>query len=184
MEIKRTPVVLTITDVDDIYIRMNDKIQAILLKIIVHLKQNKWRVGPDWEITLKSEHHVPMSTRIFVEGNIADEEWSDNIETNGDLSLTSDDQVTFFPSVTIYSQIFIDGGTSKDITYKIDVDVAFTESDLSNDSKAQSAAARITRLVEDYIENEYSDYVDENGEAIQDHKNGGWKADDDAYHDR
>lgn len=158
---------------------MNEKIQAILLKIVLELKKDRWMVAPDWELTLKSEGHVPMTKTIPVQGNFGDDEWSDNIETTIYLKLTSNDEVTYFPEYTIYANIFIDGGTSKDIAYKLDASIAFTDHDVRDTQKASVAAKKISRLVEDHIESEYSDYVDQNGQSIRDYKQGGWKADDD-----
>lgn len=158
---------------------MNEKIQAILLKIVLELKKDKWSVAPDWEITLKGEGHVPLSKNIRVEGNLGDDEWSDAVETTIDLKLTSDDELTYFPDYTIYANIFIQGGSSKDIAYKLDADVAFTERDVRDDAKSTLAAKKISRLVEDHIESEYSDYVDQNGQDIKDYKQGGWRADHD-----
>jgi hypothetical protein len=158
---------------------MNDKIQAILLKIILEMKKENWSVAPDWEVTLKGEGHVPLSKRVRVQGNLDDDEWSDDIETTIDLKLGSEDELTYFPEYTVYASIFIEGGGIEDIAYKMNASVAFTEHDVRDDAKAASAAKRITRLVEDHVEAAYSDYIDENGSAITDYKNGGWKADAD-----
>ena len=156
---------------------MNEKIQAILLKIVVELKKNKWLVAPDWEVTLKGEGHVPLSKNVRVTGNLDDEEWHDEIETTIDLKLSSQDELTYFPEYTIYANIFIQGGSSKDIAYKLDADVAFTERDVRDDKKVALAANKISRIVEDHIESEYSDYVDQNAQDIKDYKQGGWRAD-------
>ena len=156
---------------------MNEKIQAILLKIVLELKKDKWAVSPDWEITLKGEGHVPLSKSIQVDGNLDDEEWQDEVDTIIDLKLESDDELTYFPEYTIYANIFIQGGSSKDIAYKLDADVAFTERDLRDDRKAALAAKKITRFVSDHISTEYSDYIDQNAQEIRNYKQGGWRAD-------
>ena len=156
---------------------MNEKIQAILLKIVLELKKDQWSVAPDWEITLKGEGHVPMSKNIRVQGNLGDDEWADAVETTIDLKMVSDDELTYFPDYTIYANIFIEGGSSKDIAYKLDADVAFTDRDVRDDAKAKSAAQKISRLVEDHIESEYSDYIDQNGQDIKAYKEGGWRED-------
>lgn len=157
---------------------MSDKVQAILLKIILNLKNNQWKVDSDWEITLKSEGHVSLRRNIPVHGDIGESEWDDEVETIVDLKLASRDEITFFPEFTIYANIFINGGPSKDIAYKMDADVAFTEHDVRNDKKAETASQRISRLVEDHIENEYSDYIDQNSQEIINYRQGGWKADE------
>lgn len=148
------------------------------------MKTENWSVAPDWQLTLKSEGHVPLAKRIRVQGNMNDEEWSDEIETTIDLKLASDDELTYFPDYTVYASIFIEGGAIDDIAYKMDAPAAFTEHDFQDDAKASSAAKRISRMVEEHIENAYNEYVDENSSAIEDYKNGGWKADDDSVDDR
>lgn len=163
---------------------MNERIQAILLKIVVELKKMRWKPVPDWEITLKSEGHVSLTKAIGVEGNLGDEEWRDEVETFIDLKLASDDEITYFPDYTVYGSIHIEGGVMKDIAYKMDADVAFTERDLGDDAKTNLAAKKIDRLVENHIESEYSDYIDMNAQEITYYKQGGWKADDDASRDR
>jgi len=163
---------------------MNEKIQAILLKIVLGMKKEHWAVAPDWEVTLKSEGHVPLSKSIRVQGNFNDDEWSDSIETTIDLRLTSTDELTYFPEYTIYASILIQGGQIHDIAYKLDADVAFTDQDVRDEEKATASAKKISRLVEDHIESEYSDYVDQNAQDIQAYEQGGWKADDDSVDDR
>jgi hypothetical protein len=163
-----------------IYTCMNEKIQAILLQITLELKKLKWVAGSDWEITLKSEGHVPLVKQVAVEGSMGDEEWRDNIETHLDLKLTSEDELTYFPDYTIYANIFIEGGSNQDIAYKMDADVAFTERDVRNKDKISLAAKKIDRLAESHIEQEFSDYVDMNANAITFHRQqGGWKEPED-----
>lgn len=152
---------------------MNEKIQAILLKIVIQLKKMRWKPVQDWEITLKSEGHVSLQKLVGVEGNLGDEEWRDEVDTFVDLKLASDDEITYFPDYTVYANIFIEGGSSKDIAYKMDADVAFTERDLTDDEKILLAAKKIDRLIENHIESEYSDYIDMNGQEIQYHKTHG-----------
>lgn len=158
---------------------MNEKIQAILLKIVVALRKEQWNVAPDWEITLKGEGHVPMTRNVSVKGDIDGEEWEDTIQTTIDLKLESADELTYFPSYTIYAEIYLEGASGKDIANKMDVDVAFTDRDLKDDSKPSTTAKKITRLTDDYVSNEYSDYVNQNAEDIKSYKHGGWKADAD-----
>lgn len=152
---------------------MNEKIQAVLLKLVVELKKLKWSAGPDWQITLKSEGHVPLVKMIPVEGSMGEEEWHDHIEIAMDLKLDSSDEITYFPDYTIFGQIFIDGGSNEDIANKMDADVAFTVEDYRNDSKINSAGAKINRLIDDHVQNQYSKYIDDNTENIQYYKSSG-----------
>jgi hypothetical protein len=156
---------------------MNEKVQAILLKVVVELKKLQWYPGRDWEVTLKGEGHVPLVKQVSVEGNLGDEEWRDEIETALDIKLMSDDEITFFPEYTIYSQISIPGGPTKDVLHKMDADIAFTENDLNNEQKHVLAARKINRLVESHMQEEYGDYIDQNENEIMAYKQGGWKAD-------
>jgi len=156
---------------------MNEKIQAILLKIVLELKKSQWTAHPDWEVTLKGEGHVPLVKQVQVEGSMDDQQWDDHIEISMDLKLGTDDQITYFPDYTIFGQIFIDGGSSEDIAYKMDADVAFTESDVQNERKIKEAAAKINRLVDSHLQTEFNDYIDNNYQEIQYHKKEGWKAD-------
>ena len=150
---------------------MNEKIQAILLKIVLDLKKLSWEAHPDWEITLKSEGHVPMIKQIGVEGSMGDDDWRDIIETHLDIKLISDDEITYFPNYTIYAAISINDVASKDIAYKMDADVAFTERDVRDQSKITLAAKRIDRMVENHIEQEYGNYVSSNSQSIKYFKN-------------
>jgi hypothetical protein len=152
---------------------MNEKIQAILLRIVLELKKQEWSVASDWEITLKGEGHVPLSKTIQVSYTFDSEDLEDRIETMIDLKFESEDEVTYFPSYTIYANIFIDGGESKDIAYKLTADVAFTDKDVQNTKKTSTAASRISRLVEDHIKNEYGDYIDQYGQDIKNLRRGG-----------
>jgi hypothetical protein len=159
---------------------MNEKTQAILLKIVIGLKRLKWTAGQDWEITLKGEGHVPLVRHIEVEGNMDNEKWKDNVETMIHLKLSSDDEITYFPEYTVYANIFIRGAENKDVVFKMDVDVAFTKEDVKADDKFALASRKINGLVEDSIENEYRDYIDANAKNIKAYRQGGWQADNDA----
>lgn len=167
---------------------MNEKIQAILLKLVVELQKLRWKIpknadgSSDWQIALKADGHVTLIKPIIVQGNLADEpEWDDQVDTSIELKLASDDNLTFFPEFTIYADIFLDGASSKDIAYKTDSDIAFTERDVRDEAKAATAAKKITSTVEDFIQHEYSDYIDQNSQDLLHHKN--QKHDPDAYDD-
>ena len=158
---------------------MNEKIQAILLKIVLNLKKSNWSAGPDWEITLKSEGHIPLVKKILVDNNMPDNTFRDEIETMIDLNLITDDEITYFPNFTMYANIMVSGGPSKDVVVKQDVDVAFTDKDFQNEGKIVSSARKIDRMVESYIENEYDNYIDANSNAINAYKQNGWNANND-----
>jgi hypothetical protein len=162
---------------NDIYDYMNDKIKSILVKIALELKKSRWKVGQDPELTLASEGNIPLVKMITVDGAFNDDEWKDNVETHIELKIESDDQITFFPTFTIYASIFIDGGSSKDIIYKLDADANFIEKDYNDSVKITDAANKINRVTETYIEDQYTYYVNENGPEIEAYKNGGWRAD-------
>lgn len=149
---------------------MNQSIQAILLKVIVELKKRKWTPGKEWEITLKSEGHVPLIKHISVSGAMDDDEWRDDIDTNIMLKLVTDDNITYFPECTIYANIVIDGGSSKDIVYRAEIDVAFTDADINDSRKIVECASRIDRFIEEYVQQQYSDYMDNNYQDIQNYK--------------
>jgi hypothetical protein len=146
---------------------MNEKVQAILLKLVVELKKLRWRVSPDWELILKSEGHVNMSRHISVEGSLGDDQWNDQIDTSIDLKLGTSDELTYFPEFNVVAEIFLEGGGIKDVVYNSDNDTAFTEADLNDTAKIASAAKRIDRSVEDHIEHEYDEYLINNGDEIQ-----------------
>lgn len=158
---------------------MNEKIQAILLKIVLGLKKLKWVAGQDWEITLKGEGHIPLVRQIEVEGNMGDDNWKDFVETMIHLKLSSDDEITYFPEYTAYANVFMRGAENKDVVFKMNVDVAFTKEDVRSNEKFDLAARKINGLVEDSMENEYRDYIDANEQNIKAYKQGGWKADND-----
>jgi hypothetical protein len=151
---------------------MNEKIQAILLKMSIELKKLQWKPAPDWELTLKGEGHVPLIKSISVKGIWNDKEWRDKVEVYIDLRIVSDDEITYFPTFTIYGTIAIEGAPSKDIAIKLDSDVAFTDKDTRNEKEIGIAARKIDRMVENHIEAEYGDYIDKNLNKIKAYKQG------------
>jgi hypothetical protein len=149
---------------------MNDKIQAILFKIVVELKKIQWSVDPDWELTFKSENHVLLTKSIKVEGTMGSASWFDSVETTINLTLVSGDGITYFPSYGIYCNIHIRGGGYKDIAYKADGDVAFTQENVKDNRIAKTAATQIDHVVNNYIDGEYTAYVEQNAAAIRSHR--------------
>lgn len=158
---------------------MNEKIQAILLKTVLELKKIGWTASPDWEITLKSEGHVPLVKNIGVENSIGDEEIEESIETHIDVKLDSEDEITYFPNLSIYANILVQGGSTKDVVYSIDVDVALTDQDIQNQMKISMASRKIDSLTNNHLEQEFNEYIDMNTEAIIAYRQGGWKVDQD-----
>lgn len=151
---------------------MNEKMQAILLGIVINLKKLGWSPGPDWEITLKSEGHVPMIKRITVQGSVEDDEWNDVVETFINFKLDSRDDITYFPYCTVYTNISVLGLEVKDVVHELGIDVAFTDKDVKNTRNIKNAASRTNDLIEEYIRQEYATYVDMHAQQIKLHNMG------------
>jgi hypothetical protein len=158
---------------------MNIKTQAILIKTAKALTTLGWTPDADYEITVKSEGYIPLTKHVGVAGEMGDEEWRDDVETSIHLKLSTDDELTYFPSYTIYASIEVEGAVRKDIAVTTDADVAFTEKDARNDEKISLAGRKIDRLVQSYIEQAYDDYVEANTNQILHYKQGGGMADQD-----
>lgn len=156
---------------------MNEKIQAILLQIVTQLKQLKWTAHKDWELTIKSDGHIPMTKNISVHSGMGNEEWDDQVDTTIVLKLTSQDEITYFPEFTVSAQINTVGVPTKDVNEPMQGDVAFTEEDFSNQKKAKLAAQHIDRFTTSNIQEAYDDYFSANSEEITAYKAGGWRAD-------
>ena len=149
---------------------MNEKMTAILLGIIADLKKLKWNPGDSWEITFKGEGYVPMLKQIVVSGNNDDKSWTDEVSIQIHLLLTTDDQITYFPRLTIYGNIQLGSIESKDIAYWLDCDVAFTEKDVRNEKEINNAAERIDLIVTEYVTEDYQDYCYIHADEIKSQK--------------
>jgi hypothetical protein len=157
---------------------MTEKIQTIFLKLIRDLKRDKWIPSPDWEITLKSEGQVSLQKNINVSNYIGDREVKEEILTNIDVKMASNDNITFFPEYTIYANIMLNGLVSEDVTYKSEANVAFTEHDFGKDEKINQAAGSISRQVGEYIDGQFNDYCSNHNDEISNyHLSGEYKAD-------
>ena len=110
---------------------------------------------------------VEMTKPVSVQGSMGDESWDDYIDTQIDLKLVTNDEITFFPEYVTHANFFVDGATSKDVMDNSDVDVAFTESDFQDEAKIASAAKKISSRTADYIEHEYDDYISQNQSEIE-----------------
>ena len=158
---------------------MNEKIQAILLKIVLDLKKKGWSPGNDWEISLKSEGSVPLTRQVKVSSTLGENDFDDNIDAHITLKLDSRDQITYFPGFIVYANIFIDGGQNKDLTDKFECDSAFTEKDYRDSVKSAEAARKIDSIVDSYIVEEFDAYMDANSGNIMAYKAGGWQEPED-----
>lgn len=146
---------------------MNDKIKAILLQIAKNLKKAGWKLSPDGELSIQSEFSVPMVKLISVgSGNK-----KHIVETYIVVKLESDDELTYFPSYSVYANIEVDRLPSKDVVEKMRVSVAFTEKDFKETRKANTAASKIDGMVQDTIDNEYYIYTDKLSSGMDDDDN-------------
>jgi len=146
---------------------MNQKSQILLLQMVKALKVNDWSGDNQWELSLKADDNVPLMRSVPVEGHLGEEKWKDQIHTMIRVSVTTDDDITFFPEFFLYAQIAIGSIPVKDIEYKTAGNVAFTDKDLKNDKKFQSAAHEISRMVDTYIGEMYQDYIDINEDLVK-----------------
>ena len=151
---------------------MNEKIQAILLSIILELKKLGWVPSPDWEITLNTEKKGLLNKNIPVESVIKGKHKTDNIEILLELTINSEDKITYFPNFTIYGYILVRGNSSRDIIHTTESDVSFMESDVKNIRKFKSAASKINRHIENYIQSEYTSYLDDIQKDIEYYNSG------------
>jgi hypothetical protein len=149
---------------------MNQKAQVILLQIVKLLKDDRWTTDSQWQLSLKADGYVPLVRPIIVEGRLDDTKWKDQIHTLIRVKVSTDDDITFFPEVSIYAQIAIGEVPAKDIEYDIMGNTAFTDKDLKDSKKLSSASKEITRMVDNHINEVYQDYVDTNEELIMFYK--------------
>ena len=54
---------------------MNSKAEAILLQLVKALKQHEWSAGENWQLTLKTDDHIPLICSITVEASIDKDKW-------------------------------------------------------------------------------------------------------------
>jgi hypothetical protein len=155
---------------------MNQKSQILLLQMVKALKANNWSGDNQWELSLKADGNVPLMRSVTVEGRLDEEKWKDQVHTMIRVSVTTDDEITFFPEFSLYAQVAIGSIPAKDIEYKTAGNVAFTDKDLKNDKKFQSAATEISRMVDTYIGEMYQDYIDINEEVVKFYKQGSSQA--------
>ena len=149
---------------------MNQKSQILLLHMVKALKTDKWASDNQWELSLKADGNVPLMRAVAVKGSLDGEEWKDQIHTMIRATITTDDEITFFPEFTLYAQIAIGNIPAKDIEYKMAGNVAFSDKDLKNDKKFHSAAREINRMVDNYVQELYQDYVDVNEDLVKFYK--------------
>jgi hypothetical protein len=162
---------------------MNEKIQAILLSIILELKKLKWAPADDWEISLHTDKKGSLTKKIPVQGSLKNEKWNDHIEILMELTLNTEDRITYFPKFSIYGHIFITSDLTGDIVYVMDDNISYMEDDVRNTSKFKSSAANINRLIKDYVQSEYTNYIGSHKNDIDYHKSGGRRKEGDMEND-
>lgn len=143
---------------------MNDKIKAILLQIASGLKKSGWKLSPDGDISIQSELSVPMIKII----SVGTDRNKHVVETHIVVKLETDDEITYFPSYSVYANIEVNRLPSKDIVEKMKVSVAFTEKDAKDTRKANTAASKIDGMVQDTVDNEYHIHIDKKTSGMDD----------------
>lgn len=151
---------------------MNQKAEVILLQIVKALEKNEWSTGKDWQLTFKSDGHIPLIRSVVVEASMDGDKWKDNIEVYITLKVSTEDEWTYFPEFTVYAQIAIGSIPSQDIAYKIVGNTAFMEKDIKDAKKFIGAAREIDRMVQSHLSEVYQDYVDKNDELVRFYKQG------------
>ena len=151
---------------------MNQKSEIILLQIVKALEKNEWYTGKDWQLTFKTDGHIPLIRSVIVEASMDSDKWKDQIEVYIILKIVTEDEWTFFPEFMVHAQISIGSIPSQDIAYKMVGNTAFTEKDIKDSKKFISASREIDRMVQSHINEVYQDYVDENDELVRFYKQG------------
>ncbi len=153
----------------DIYTRMSQKSEIILLQIVKALESLGWSVDSQWQLSLKADGFIPLVRSVTTQGNLNDTEWSDEIHTLIRLKIATEDEITFFPEFSMYAQIAVGSVPPEDIDYKMMGNQSFTDKDVKDTKKAAIAAKEITRMVENHIGEVYQDYVDKNEDLVAFH---------------
>lgn len=154
---------------------MNDKLKAVLMTLASELKQLRWKMESNFEIALTNEVKIEMIKAV----NVSDGQAANVVDVLLQVSLESDDQITFYPTITISGEMFLNGADIKDINQQTDIDVGFTESDAKNIAKVKDAAGKINRYVVEYVENEFNEYASASRSDVAYDSEDGWKADTD-----
>ena len=149
---------------------MNQKSQIILLQLVKALQSSKWTSDNQWQLSLKADRYVPLVRPVIVEGSLDGDKWKDQIHVMIRLKVSTEDEITFFPEFSIFAQIAIGSIPSKDIDYQMAGNEAFTEKDLKDNKKFNSASHEINRMVDSYINEVYQDYVDVNEDLVKFYK--------------
>jgi hypothetical protein len=151
---------------------MNQKAEAILLQIVRALEKNEWTPGKDWQLTLKTDGHIPLIRSVKVEASLDGDKWKDQVQVYITLNVSTEDEWTYFSEFTLYAQVAIGSIPTKDIAYKMIGNEAFMEKDIKDEKKFLHAGREIDRMVQDHISEAYQDYVDENDELVRFYKQG------------
>lgn len=158
--------------VTDIYTRMNQKAEIILLQIVKALENNTWSTGPDWQLSLKADGFIPLTRPVMTEGSVDGDKWKDQVQVLIRLKIATEDEITYFPEFSVYAQVAIGSIPAKEIDYKMIGNEAFTEKDIKDTKKFHLAAREINRMVDGHINEVYQDYVDTNEELVRFYKQG------------
>jgi len=151
---------------------MNQKAEAILLQIVRALEKNEWIPSKDWQLTFKTDGHIPLIRSVVTQASMDGDKWKDQVEAYITLKIATEDDWTFFPEFTVYAQIAIGSIPAQDIAYKMIGNESFMEKDIKDTKKFMSAAREIDRMVEAHINEVYQDYVDKNDELVRFYKQG------------
>ena len=151
---------------------MNQKSEVILLQIVKALEKNEWSTGKDWQLTFKTDGHIPLIRSIVANASMDGDKWKDQIEVYITLKVATEDEWTYFPEFTLYAQIAIGSISPQDIAYKMIGNEAFMEKDIKDAKKFISAAREIDRMVQNHIGEVYQDYVDKNDDLVRFYKQG------------
>lgn len=131
----------------------NNTKQSFLRLIADQLQPLGWQFVSDWEIELRSEGKLQMAKDIPVQKG-------ESITTTIEVSVDSDDQITFVLGCTIYASISIPGARhTREIEYATEGGVPFMEKHISDEKLILQASQQLSRIVEDHIESEFHDYV-------------------------
>ena len=146
---------------------MNQHSTIMLLQLVKAMKTHGWASDSQWELSLKADGHVPLIRQVEVHAEMDDKKWKDQVSAMVNLRITTEDEITFFPSITVYAQIAIGSIPPEDIEYATAGNESFTEKDIKDHTKFKQAAAELTRIVDNYINEIYGNYVTKNDELIR-----------------
>lgn len=150
------------------------KLDSILVKVAAALqREQRWRLEANADVSFRSESKIPLTKSVKVVGTIGDKQFDHNVDVLVELTLGSDDQITWYPEYTIEGEIYLEGGPIKDLDCSLDADTSFSENDVNDFHKVSEAAQRINQYVENHVQHEFETYVNLNVDVIEDFKKTG-----------